>query len=77
MSATLDALPPEIARHRILNTRDACEFVGLSISEWRELRERKEAPAPILIGTKKHGYRIGDLIDWLASRAQQQNGAAA
>jgi predicted DNA-binding transcriptional regulator AlpA len=75
MSATLDALPAEIARHRVLSTRDACEFVGVSISEWRELRDRGEAPTPILIGTKKHGYRVGDLIDWIASRAQQRPAA--
>ena len=76
MSATLDALPPEIARHRVLATRDACEFVGVSISEWRELRIRGEAPAPIMIGSKKQGFRVGDLIDWIASRERSQQTAA-
>jgi predicted DNA-binding transcriptional regulator AlpA len=75
MSAVLDALPPELGRHRILSTRDTVEFVGLSISEWRELRSRGEAPAAIKIGTQKQGWRIGDLIDWLESRAQQKTAA--
>jgi predicted DNA-binding transcriptional regulator AlpA len=75
MSATLDALPPEIARHRVLGTRDACDFVGLSIPEWRRMRRDGEAPSPIMLGSKKQGWRIGDLIDWLESRAQQKTAA--
>lgn len=77
MSSTLDALPPEIARHRILATRDACEFVGISIPEWRRMRTRGQAPAPIMLGTRKHGWRVGDLIDWIASRERSQQQTAA
>jgi predicted DNA-binding transcriptional regulator AlpA len=67
MSA-LDALPTEIARHRILSTRDTCEFVGVSIAEWRRMHRDGEIPAPIMIGSQKQGWRVGDLIDWIASR---------
>jgi hypothetical protein len=45
MSSTLDSLPTELARHRILNTREACEFVKISIPEWRRMRADGEAPA--------------------------------
>jgi predicted DNA-binding transcriptional regulator AlpA len=76
MSAVLDQLPSEIARHRVLATRDACEFVGVSISEWRNLRARGEAPPPIMLGSKKHGWRVGDLIAWLESRQSQDRPAA-
>ena len=69
--STLDKLPAEIARHRILDTAEACEFVKISQPEWRRMRAEGDAPRPIMIGTRKHGYRIGDLIDWLASRPQQ------
>jgi predicted DNA-binding transcriptional regulator AlpA len=69
-STALDTLPPEVARHRVLGTRDACEFVGVSIAEWRRMRRRGEAPPPIMLGTQRQGWRIGDLIDWIASRAQ-------
>jgi predicted DNA-binding transcriptional regulator AlpA len=70
MSASaLDGLPPEIARHRVLVTRDACEFVGVSIAEWRRMRRRGEAPPPIMLGTQRQGWRVGDLIDWIASRS--------
>jgi predicted DNA-binding transcriptional regulator AlpA len=76
MSSTLDNLPAELARHRILSTKETCTFVGLSVAEWRILRNRGQAPAPILIGMKKHGWRCGDLIDWISSRAQQPGQAA-
>jgi predicted DNA-binding transcriptional regulator AlpA len=69
-STSLDKLPPEVARHRVLGTRDACEFVGLSVAEWRKMRSAGEAPAPILITSRKHGWRVGDLIDWIAARAK-------
>jgi len=75
MSSTLDTLPTELARHRILSTRETCEFVGISVPEWRRMRGSGEAPAPIMIGTRKHGWRVGDLIDWIASRPQQQSAA--
>jgi predicted DNA-binding transcriptional regulator AlpA len=75
--SVLDQLPPEIARHRVLSTRDCCEFVGVSIAEWRRMRRAGEAPPPILIGTQKQGWRIGDLIDWIASREQPQDRPAA
>jgi predicted DNA-binding transcriptional regulator AlpA len=69
MSTALDALPAEIARHRVLGTRDACEFVGVSVTDWRRMRRRGEAPAPIMLGTQRQGWRVGDLIDWIASRS--------
>jgi predicted DNA-binding transcriptional regulator AlpA len=70
MSAALDALPAEIARHRVLGTRDASEFVGISVTDWRRMCRRGETPPPIKIGIQRQGWRVGDLIDWIASRAQ-------
>jgi predicted DNA-binding transcriptional regulator AlpA len=66
----LDSLPPDLGRHRILPTKEACEFVGSSVAEWRRKRARGDAPPPIMIGARKHGWRIGDLIEWIESRAQ-------
>jgi predicted DNA-binding transcriptional regulator AlpA len=60
MSDALDALPAEIARHRVLGTRDACEFVGVSIRDWRRMRQRGETPPPIMIGTQRQGWRVGE-----------------
>jgi predicted DNA-binding transcriptional regulator AlpA len=73
----LSGLPPEVAKYRVLDTRQTCAFVGTSIPNWRLMRSRGEAPAPILIGRKKHGWRVGDLIAWLDSRAAHPPGAIA
>jgi predicted DNA-binding transcriptional regulator AlpA len=66
----LETLPPDISRHRILDTRSACAFVGVSVANWRRLRSLGQAPAPILRGSKKQGYRLGDLIAWIQSRVE-------
>lgn len=68
--AALENLPPEIARHRILDTAETLEFVKLCPAEWRKLRAAGKAPRPVMLGTRKQGYRIGDLVDWIASRRQ-------
>jgi predicted DNA-binding transcriptional regulator AlpA len=75
MSSTLDTLPAELARHRILDTNETCKFIGVSVAQWRRLRSGGEAPAPVMIGTRKHGWKVGDLIAWIDSRALQQTAA--
>jgi predicted DNA-binding transcriptional regulator AlpA len=76
MSSTLDTLPAGLARHRILDTRETCKFVGISIAQWRRLRSGGEAPSPVMIGIRKHGWKVGDLIAWIDSRASDQKSAA-
>ena len=76
MSMTsLENLPDHFSRQRILDTKSACQFVGVSIANWRRLRRLGQAPAAIRIGARKQGYRVGDLLDWIASRSQQKAAA--
>jgi predicted DNA-binding transcriptional regulator AlpA len=67
--SVIDSLPLELSRRRVLCTIDACTFTGVSVAEWRRLNQ---APPPIMIGSRKQGWRIGDLIDWIESRAQRE-----
>jgi predicted DNA-binding transcriptional regulator AlpA len=67
-SSVLNGLPTDLGRHRILPTPQTCEFLGISIAQWRRLRTSGAAPAPIQIGIRKQGWRLGDLIDWLDRR---------
>lgn len=60
----LSTLPLEILRHRILPTDEAAAFVGMSPRQWRREKAAGRTPNPISIGSKKEGYRLGDLIDW-------------
>jgi len=66
----LENLPSDLGRNQILPTEPALKFVGSSPANWRRLRAAKIAPEPVKIGVKKHGYRLGDLIDYLERRKQ-------
>jgi hypothetical protein len=66
----LESLPAELGRSQILSTELALKFVGSSPANWRRLRALKIAPEPVRIGVKKHGYRVGDLVDYLERRTQ-------
>ncbi|GLS42923.1 putative DNA-binding transcriptional regulator AlpA [Methylobacterium brachythecii] len=62
-------LPPDVARRRIIGTRDAAAFCGLSIPTFRRLHDRKAIPAGIRLSERRLGWRIGDLSDWTDCRA--------
>lgn len=67
-SNQFDRLPPEIARHRVLDAAEACEFVKISLPHWRRMYRNGDAPTPIHLGVRKLGWRVGDLIAWLDQR---------
>jgi prophage regulatory protein len=66
-SDALAGLPPELARHRFL--AQSAEFLGLSVSHWRRIVRAKQAPQPIQLSQRRIGWRAGDLVAWLASKA--------
>ena len=66
---TLDHLPPDLARHRVLDTAESAAFCKLSVPHWRRLYRAGHVPRPLKLGTRKLGWRLGDLIEWLGERA--------
>ena len=62
-------LPSDIARHRVLNTKEAATFCGFSVPHWRRLYRAGQVPQPIQLGVRKLGFRTGDLIDWISSKS--------
>jgi predicted DNA-binding transcriptional regulator AlpA len=66
-----NSFPPDQTRNRILDSRQASEFWGVSTAHWRRLYRAKKVPSPIRIGDRKYGWRIGDLIDGLDERARE------
>jgi hypothetical protein len=68
---TFADLPPETANKRVLGTRKAAEFVGLSERAWRRLRIAGETPSPVILNTNKFGYQIADLIAWIEAQKRQ------
>lgn len=68
--SSLANLPPEIARRRVLNTRDAAAFLGIPVPTFRKMKDR--LPPRIPLSARRHGWRIGDLIDWQDCRESRK-----
>jgi predicted DNA-binding transcriptional regulator AlpA len=68
-SEALADLPPELARHRVLDAAQSADFVGLSVSHWRRIVRAKQAPQPVQLTERRIGWRAGDLVAWLAEKA--------
>jgi predicted DNA-binding transcriptional regulator AlpA len=66
---SLPTLSHDFEKNRILNSAQSAEFIGLSVPHFRRLYRAGKAPKPLLIGDRKYGWRAGDLVQWLASRA--------
>lgn len=62
-------LPPDIARQRVLDERTAADFIGLSHMTLERMRKLGTAPRHIPLSTRRLGYRVCDLLDWLDARA--------
>ncbi|SEE27996.1 transcriptional regulator, AlpA family [Rhizobiales bacterium GAS191] len=75
--SNLEGLPPEITRNRILDSRQASEFIGLSLPHFRRLYRARKVPSPILIGERKLGWRAGDLAAWLDAKSSEYSHVTA
>jgi predicted DNA-binding transcriptional regulator AlpA len=62
-------LPSDIARQRVLDERTAADFIGLSHMTLERMRKLGTAPRHITLSTRRLGYRVCDLLDWLDARA--------
>ena len=66
---TLDNVRDSLNRERVLDTAQAAEFCGFSIPHFRRLYKAHKVPAPIKIGERKYGWRLGGLIDFVVAKA--------
>jgi predicted DNA-binding transcriptional regulator AlpA len=67
-TTSLNGLPADFSRHKVLNTAQAAAFLNFSIPHFRRLYRNGGVPAPMQLSTRKLGWRAGDLVDWLSSR---------
>ena len=63
-----------LVRRRILRTREAAEYVGLSPSTLEKLRLSDRGPRFIRLGGRAVGYDIKDLDEWLDARRDERAG---
>jgi predicted DNA-binding transcriptional regulator AlpA len=66
---SLGALPLEVARHRILDVKETAVFLSLSIPSVRRLHRAKQIPEAVRLSSRRIGWKLGDLLDWLETRA--------
>ena len=64
----LSTLPREAALERVVSERLAAEFLSLSYSYFRELRDQGRGPDWIRLNDKRIGYRVRDLMEWCEAR---------
>jgi predicted DNA-binding transcriptional regulator AlpA len=67
---TLQNLPKDLNRERLLGTEQTAEFLGFSVPHFRRLYKAEKVPAPIKIGERKYGWRLGVLIDFLEDKSR-------
>jgi predicted DNA-binding transcriptional regulator AlpA len=68
---TIANLPTDLGRDRLIDTEQTAEFLGMSIPHLRRLSREGRVPAPIKIGLRKNGWRLGGLIDFVAAKSGQ------
>jgi predicted DNA-binding transcriptional regulator AlpA len=66
--ATLNNLPSDLGRNRVLDAAAASAFWGVSTPHWRRLYRAGKVPRPFKVGDRKLGWRVGVLADALAAR---------
>ena len=68
--SSLDIIPATLNRERLLDSAQSAEFLGFSLPHFRRLYKAQKVPAPVKIGERKLGWRLGGLIDFVASKAE-------
>lgn len=66
----LDNIPSDLGRNRVLDSKQSAEFLNLSVPHFRRLYRAEKVPAPMKIGERKYGWRLGVLIDFLEDKSR-------
>jgi len=66
-----DYLPAEIARHRIMNAKEASAFLSIPLPSFRREYRKGKLPKAVQLTERRLGWRLGDCIDWAEARTVQ------
>lgn len=61
---------------RMVRPAEAAKILSLSVSTLRRLELRGEFPPRIVLGANSVGWRLADLLAWMAARPTVQGAAA-
>ena len=68
---TTSIISTDISRHRVIGAAEAASFCNFSLPHWRRLARTGEAPKPLHQSARKVGWRVGDLLDWIDTKARE------
>jgi predicted DNA-binding transcriptional regulator AlpA len=71
----LESLPPDLVRKKILNAKEAANFLGFSVAHLSRQTRAGKVPACVRIGVRKRGWRLGDLLDHVDGLASHRDAA--
>jgi predicted DNA-binding transcriptional regulator AlpA len=72
--SSLDSLPSDLSRDRLLKSNQTAEFLGISLPHLRRLQRSGAVPRPVRIGLRQYGWRLGELIDFIDKKAASAGG---
>ncbi len=55
--------------HRLRSRADAAQFLGVAVSTLERWDREGFGPVPVKIGPRRIGYRTGDLVAFIETRA--------
>lgn len=55
-------------RARVINRREAAALLGVSIATLHRMVLARHLPSPIRLSTRRIGWQVGALHDWLAAQ---------
>jgi predicted DNA-binding transcriptional regulator AlpA len=58
-----------LALNRVLPRREAIAFSSMSDASWNRLEQDGKGPTRIQLSTRRVGYRMRDLLEWIDSRS--------
>lgn len=72
--AHASASPPadahsQIAMSRVVGSAEAAAFCNYSLAHWLRLTRAGKTPTPVRLSTRKLGWRIGSLVNFVNERA--------
>lgn len=59
----------QIAMARVVGSAEAAAFCNYSLAHWLRLTREGKVPAPVRLGARKLGWRIGSLVNFVNERA--------
>lgn len=63
-----EELKQSVDRQKAINKKRLLELVGISYSTWWRLERAGKAPKRIRLSAGRVGWRLGEVLDFLASR---------